>query len=260
MLSSNSFELEGCVMKIKIPLLIMSVLVFVIAINVNRTASHMEKPVGSEEMFLEQRIDMVDEQIISRGVKHPQVIEAMREVERHRFVPLNYQGRAYMDGPLSIGMGQTISQPYIVAYMTEMAEPSKTDKVLEIGTGSGYQAAVIAEIVDSVYTIEILESLGQEARSVLTGMGFENIHFRIGDGYMGWPEEAPFDIIIVTAAPEIVPDALIEQLASGGRMIVPVGPQFDIQYLLKITKDDSGNLHTETLIPVRFVPMVEGDQ
>lgn len=211
-------------------------------------------------MFETLRIKMVEEQIIARGVKNKSVINAMKKVERHLFVPEIYRESSYIDGPISIGNGQTISQPYIVAYMTELSEPKKEDKVLEIGTGSGYQAAILAEIVNSVYTVEIIESLGKNAKATLGKLDYKNIFFKIGDGYKGWAENSPFDIIIVTAAPPEVPQELIKQLDINGRMIVPVGPVNGVQSLLKITKDQLGNTKKEILIPVRFVPMVEGNK
>jgi protein-L-isoaspartate(D-aspartate) O-methyltransferase len=176
----------------------------------------------------------------------------MQEVPRHEFVPKEYRAEAYDDRPLPIGMNQTISQPYIVAYMTEALELKGGEKVLEIGTGSGYQAAVLAEIAGEVYTIEILEPLARNAEKTLERLGYENISVMAGDGYRGWPEHAPFDAIIVTAAPDHVPEPLVEQLDVGGRMILPVGDWF--QKLIVITKDEEGVTQREDL-PVRFVPM-----
>jgi protein-L-isoaspartate(D-aspartate) O-methyltransferase len=199
------------------------------------------------------RSEMVEKQIRSRGVTHQPTLSAMREVPRHQFVPDHQKPYAYDDRPLSIGNKQTISQPYIVAFMTEAIKPDKDDKVLEIGTGSGYQAAVLAEIVDKVYTIEIIPELGKRASRTFERLGYDNIFSRIGDGYAGWPEEAPFDAIIVTAAPEEVPPPLIEQLKEGGRMIIPVGPIYQVQSLqLLIKKDDK--VKKRNLLPVRFVP------
>ena len=204
----------------------------------------------------EKRLKMVETQIRGRGVKDPRVLRAMETVPRHRFVPRGSVNQAYDDHPLFIGHGQTISQPYIVALMTEVLELEPTDRVLEIGTGSGYQAAVLAELVDSVYTIEIVEELGLEATERLKTLGYDNVDVRIGDGYKGWPEEAPFDAVIVTAAPETVPQALIDQLADGGRMVLPVG--VGIQELLLIEKKE-GKVVERHIISVRFVPMVHGD-
>ena len=199
------------------------------------------------------RQQMVDVQIKERGVKHPGVLDAMRRVPRHRFVPDALDGRAYDDTPLPIGEGQTISQPYIVAYMTEALEPTATDRVLEIGTGSGYQAAILAELVKEVYTIELVPALADRAREVLTALGYKNIRTRTGDGYRGWPEAAPFDKIIVTAAPDEVPPALVDQLAVNGILVVPVGRGDQMMTILR--KTPAGSSRRET-IPVRFVPMI----
>jgi protein-L-isoaspartate(D-aspartate) O-methyltransferase len=204
------------------------------------------------DIMAEKRAHMVQYQIRARGIDDPLVLKAMRTVERHRFIPADLERLAYNDEPLPIGEGQTISQPYIVAYMTEALKLNGNEKVLEIGTGSGYQAAVLAEIVDRVYTIEIVESLGIQARGRLQKMGYKNIQCRIGDGYIGWPEEAPFDAVIVTAAPPEIPQPLIDQLKDGGRMIAPVGSWY--QELIRITKKGN-NIRKERLIPVRFVPM-----
>ncbi len=199
-----------------------------------------------------QREDMVRSQIVSRGVRDQRVLEAMRTVPRERFVRDDDMGLAFFDGPLSIGCGQTISQPYIVAYMTEMLDLKETDRVLEIGTGSGYQTAVIAEIAQAVYTIEIVEKLADRAQQTLNLLGYTNIHFRTGDGTDGWPEEAPFDTIMITAAPEKVPEHLVSQLADGGRMVVPVGGY--TQYLIRLIRRGE-EIEKEGLIGVRFVPM-----
>jgi protein-L-isoaspartate(D-aspartate) O-methyltransferase len=199
-----------------------------------------------------KRLDMVEYQIEARGIKEPQVIQAMKAVPRHEFVPKPLRAVAYSDGPLPIGEDQTISQPYIVAFMTEAMKLQPYHKVLEIGTGSGYQAAVLAEIVDSVYTIEIIESLGKGAETLLQRLGYGNIFVRIGDGYRGWPEAAPFDAIIVTAAPDHIPQPLIDQLKVGGHLVIPVGKFF--QELVRITKTSDGTIR-ENLLPVRFVPM-----
>jgi protein-L-isoaspartate(D-aspartate) O-methyltransferase len=199
------------------------------------------------------RHKMVKEQLEARGISNSKVLAAMRTVPRHKLVRQNMMKHAYLDRPLSIGSGQTISQPYIVAFMTEAINPHQDMKVLEIGTGSGYQAAVLAEIVDLVFTIEIHEALGRKAQRDLQALGYENIHVRVGDGYAGWPEEAPFDAIVVTAAPDDIPEPLIEQLAEGGKMVIPVGPVGQVQELLLIEKRD-GRLKRDHLAPVRFVP------
>ncbi|HRU46255.1 MAG TPA: protein-L-isoaspartate(D-aspartate) O-methyltransferase [Candidatus Marinimicrobia bacterium] len=204
--------------------------------------------------YYQLRQKMVNEQIIARGVRAESVIKAMQKVERHLFVPEQYRNFAYSDRPLPIGEGQTISQPYIVALMTELLDLKKSDKVLEIGTGSGYQAAILAEICDSVYTIEIIPSLGKQAQALLKELGYHNIHCKIGDGYLGWPEHAPYDGIIVTCAPSKIPQPLKEQLAEGGRMVIPVGATYT-QELVLVTKT-KGKLIQKSVIPVRFVPML----
>ncbi|RMG67061.1 MAG: protein-L-isoaspartate(D-aspartate) O-methyltransferase [Calditrichaeota bacterium] len=207
---------------------------------------------GARDPYLEARKRMVQEQIRARGVKDPRVLAAMEKVPRHEFVPVRFRADAYADQPLPIGMGQTISQPYIVAYMTEQLKLNGDEKVLEVGTGSGYQAAVLAELAREVYTIEIIPELGRRAAETLKRLGYQNVHVRIGDGYRGWPEKAPFDAIIITAAPDHIPEPLIEQLKEGGRMILPVGDVY--QELVLVTKTRKG-LRKERKIPVRFVPM-----
>ena len=199
---------------------------------------------------------MVEDQIIKRGIEDQRVLDVMKVVERHKFVPERYSESAYKDGPLPIGFGQTISQPFIVAFMTENLKLKSSHKVLEIGTGSGYQAAVLSELCDHVYTIEIVNALANESTERLEKLGYKNITVRSGDGYKGWPEEAPFDRIMVTAAPEEIPELLIEQLAEGGIMVIPVGKQYEIQYLWVITKEVGGQIKKEKILPVRFVPMV----
>ncbi|MCU0611045.1 MAG: protein-L-isoaspartate(D-aspartate) O-methyltransferase [Candidatus Eisenbacteria bacterium] len=196
---------------------------------------------------------MVERQILSRGVADRRVLDALSAVERHRFVPVDVRDLAYTDQPLPIGDGQTISQPYIVALMTELLDPQPGDTLLEIGTGSGYQAAVLSSLVAQVYSIEILEPLAEEARARLEELGYRNVTVRCADGYRGWPEHAPFDGIVVTAAPPSVPQPLLEQLAVGGRMVVPVGDAF--QELQVIVREDSG-FTVRRSIAVRFVPMV----
>jgi protein-L-isoaspartate(D-aspartate) O-methyltransferase len=200
-----------------------------------------------------ERLNMVKSQIENRGIKNPLVLEAMRRVPRHLLVPENQKANAYEDRPLSIGDGQTISQPYIVAHMTAIIKPNKGMKVLEIGTGSGYQAAVLAEIVDQVYTIEIVENLGKRAKEDLTRLGYKNVFVKIGDGYQGWPTEAPFDAILVTAAAEQIPQPLIDQLKEGGRMVIPVGKQGAVQELMLVERI-KGEVRTTNLGAVRFVP------
>jgi len=203
--------------------------------------------------FDRQRDEMVTKQIQARGIKDVRVIAAMRKVKRHLFMPAYLRPKAYGDHPLPIGEGQTISQPYIVALMTELLELKGNDKVLEIGTGSGYQAAVLAELTDEVYTIEILRPLAERAESLLKDLGYENIRVRYADGFLGWPEQAPFDAIIVTCAPENIPAPLIEQLAEGGRLVIPVGTNWQE---LKLVKKINGKIAVANIIPVRFVPMV----
>ncbi|MBI9063517.1 MAG: protein-L-isoaspartate(D-aspartate) O-methyltransferase [Marinilabiliaceae bacterium] len=203
--------------------------------------------------YKEERQHMVSSQIERRGVNDPGVVKAMKSVPRHLFVPYEFRHLAYQDSPLPIGHNQTISQPYIVAYMTEHLHLNKSDKVLEIGTGSGYQAAVLSLLVDSVFTIEIIPELTDMARLALAECGYHNVYCKSGDGYHGWMEHAPYDAIIVTAAPPKVPQPLIEQLAIGGRLIIPVGPQLGTQYLKLFIKKEN-RLVQKSLLPVRFVP------
>jgi protein-L-isoaspartate(D-aspartate) O-methyltransferase len=200
-----------------------------------------------------QRERMAREQLELRGIKDKAVLSAMRKVERQLFVPSDLAKFAYADGPLPIGYDQTISQPYIVAYMTEAAMLEPEDSVLEIGTGSGYQAAILAEIVSKVYTIEIIEPLAQSAKKRLKTLGYDNIKVKLGDGYKGWKEFAPYEVIIVTAAPPAIPDLLLGQLAIGGRMVIPIGSVYQELYL--ITRTETG-YDKQALLPVRFVPMV----
>lgn len=199
---------------------------------------------------------MVAEQIEARGVREAKVLQVMRALPRHLFVPPDLVPHAYEDHPLPIGHGQTISQPYIVALMTELLEVGRTHRVLEIGTGSGYQAAVLARLAQHVYTMEIVRPLGQEAARRLESQGYKNVEVRIGNGYAGWLEKAPFDRIILTAAPPKVPQALIDQLKPGGRLVAPVGGQFMGQDLIVIEKSTSGRITTRKVLPVAFVPMV----
>ena len=188
----------------------------------------------------------------------PRVRAALGRVERHRLVPPDQAKLAYRNHPLPIGHGQTISQPYIVALSTDLLAPEPHHVVLEIGTGSGYQAAVLAEIVRQVYTIEIVEPLGREAEKNLKALGYRNVEVRVGDGYKGWPEKAPFDAIVVTAAAPDIPQALVEQLKPGGRMVIPVGERWEVQQLLLIVRKADGTLEQKNVLPVRFVPLVPG--
>ena len=216
------------------------------------------RPVHKHPAFaerLEERARMVSRQIEARAVKDPNVLRAMRVVPRHVFVRSTEQRYAYADHPLPIGYDQTISQPYIVAFMTEVLKLDPNSVVLEIGTGSGYQAAVCAEIADKVYTIEIVEELAVSAKKLLKKLGYPNVFARAGDGFFGWPEHAPFDAIIGTAAAGRIPEPLIEQLKPGGRMILPYGSPRGFQYLVLITKDKEGNISRKNVMPVRFVPM-----
>lgn len=208
-----------------------------------------------EDVFSISRNSMVETQIAHRGISDQKVLDAIHKVKRHLFVPERLKKLAYGNHPLPIGHGQTISQPYIVAYMTEAANLKKGDRVLEIGTGSGYQAAVLAEIVKEVYTIEIIKPLADTARHRLKDLGYKNIYVKHGNGYLGWPEFMPYDAIIVTAAPDEIPEKLVEQLKRGGRMVIPIGSFYQELYL--ITKTEKG-IHKKTLLPVRFVPMVRG--
>jgi len=207
----------------------------------------------SRTAFEAARNQMVDEDVVGAGVKNDRVIAAMREVPRHEFVPLHLRKMAYFDMALPIGEGQTISPPFVVAYMTEALDPQPTDKVLEIGTGSGYQAAVLSRLVREVYTIEIVEPLGTRAAKTLQRLHYDNVKVKVGDGYLGWPEHAPFDKIIVTCSPEKVPAPLIAQLKEGGRMVIPVGERY--QQTLYLLKKSGGKMISEKLIPTLFVPM-----
>jgi len=226
-------------------------------------AADAAQPSGAPEVSNAPRSDeraaererMVHQQIEARGVTDAHVLAAMRAVPRHWFVPEDVREMAYADRPLPIGEGQTISQPYIVALMTEALKITPETKVLEIGTGSGYQAAVLAELTPQVYTIEIVQPLGKRAAEVFKERGYRTIQAQIGDGYRGWPEAAPFDAIIVTCAPERIPQPLIEQLSTGGRICIPVGREGGVQELVVATKQPDGTLRRHTLIPVMFVPM-----
>jgi protein-L-isoaspartate(D-aspartate) O-methyltransferase len=196
---------------------------------------------------------MVREQLIPRGVQDPRVLAAMAKVPREEFVPENVRAESYQDGPLPIGYDQTISQPYVVAFMTEQLRLQPADRVLEVGTGSGYQAAILAELVAEVYTIEIVEPLAKTSEEILQRLGYKNVHVKVGDGYKGWPEHAPFNAIIVTCAPEHVPQPLVDQLSGHGRMIIPVGQRFAQE--LYLLEKKNGRLQQSAVLPVRFVPM-----
>lgn len=209
-------------------------------------------PSAEADSYVEARKKMVKKQLARRDIVDQKVLKAMGKVKRHLFVPQRLAGRAYDDHPLPIGHKQTISQPYIVAFMTQAINPKPEHRVLEIGTGSGYQAAVLAELVKEVYTIEIVEPLGKEAAELLDSLGYRNIHPKIGDGYDGWPEHAPFDAIMLTAAPPKVPQPLLEQLKVGGVLVAPVGTHYQELKLYKKTQD---GVVSEDILPVRFVPM-----
>ncbi len=223
---------------------------------------------GQDEKFRRLREEMVRTQIAQLQdsavdpVRDPRVLEAMRQTPRHRFVPPEMIPYAYEDSPLPIGYGQTISQPYVVAKMTELAEPKPTDRALEVGTGSGYQAAVLASLVAEVYTIEIVEPLAVAARERLRALSYKNVAVRIGDGYQGWPEKAPFDVILVTAGAERIPPPLIEQLKPGGRMVIPVGntPGTQVLTLVRRGSKDPKDITIRQVLPVRFVPLVGGSR
>ncbi|PKN67648.1 MAG: protein-L-isoaspartate O-methyltransferase [Deltaproteobacteria bacterium HGW-Deltaproteobacteria-12] len=243
----NEFKFTGGPGKIRLSLFLAAGYLFLSALI-------CQADIDVEKGYSAARERMVADQIEARGISDPGVLQAMRTVKRHLFVPEGLRGRAYVDHPLPIGEGQTISQPYIVALMTEVIKPEQGMKVLEIGTGSGYQAAVLAELCKSVYTIEIVEILGKRARQILSGL-YKNVHFKIGDGYQGWPEAAPFDAIIVTCSPTKVPPPLADQLKEGGKMVIPVG-EAGRQELVVLRKKD-GRLERHAIIAVRFVPMVD---
>ena len=208
-----------------------------------------------DDKYTALRKDMVANQIVKKGIRNPTTIKALQKVPRHLFVPPQSINRAYDDSPLPIGYNQTISQPFIVAYMTELAKPAKWKRVLEIGTGSGYQAAVLAEIVDTVYTIEIIPELAREATTRLAKLGYRNIITKTGDGYLGWKEHAPFDVIMVTAADDHIPQPLLDQLAEDGRLIMPVGPPSSAQQIVLAVKKN-GKIERTKLAMVRFVPLL----
>ena len=215
------------------------------------TVKHMIADIESEVAFTRH--------LIGKNKLAPEVIEAMRQTPREEFVPENLQPYAYDNGPLPIGQGQTISQPYIVALMTDLLQPEKEHCVLEIGTGSGYQAAILSQLVKQVYSIELVKDLGEAAAERLSRLNYQNIKTRIGNGYLGWPEHAPYDSIVVTAAASHIPPALIEQLKTGGRMVIPVGLPYMHQELMLIEKDDEDNTHVKDILGVAFVPLHEGE-
>ena len=244
----------------------MRILVFLVALIVALTGipGAAQEGIGDQPTHpgfserMAEREHMVREGIAGypyQPVREARVLEAMKKVPRHLFVPEASRGEAYRNEPLYIGHNQTISQPYIVAHMTELLELEPDDRVLEIGTGSGYQAAVLAELCKEVYSIEIIPPLARSADSLLKKLGYTNVHIRTGDGYKGWPGAAPFDRIIVTCAPEAVPQPLVDQLANGGRIVIPVGGQWEVQQLVVVRKDRNGKISSKRQYPVRFVPM-----
>lgn len=235
------------------------IFIFLFVINCNKILSEKDKGqnMNNFDEFYQKRLQMVEYQLKARDIVDKKVLDAMMKVERHKFVPKEYQSFAYIDEPLPIGYNQTISQPYIVALMTQLLELKGTEKVLEIGTGSGYQAAILAEIVKEVYTIEIIPQLANRAEKLLKELGYTNIFIKVGDGYLGWPEHAPFDGIIVTCAPDHIPQPLIDQLKDGGKMVIPVG---DIYQELVVVEKQKDKIIKRNVIPVRFVPMLREKQ
>jgi protein-L-isoaspartate(D-aspartate) O-methyltransferase len=211
-----------------------------------------QRPTPASDFAAERQL-MVQQQLITRGIKDQRVLAAMAKVPREEFVTPESRAASYEDGPLPIGYSQTISQPYMVAFMTEQLRLKPSDRVLEVGTGSGYQAAILADLVSEVYSIEIIEPLAKSAEAILQRLGYKNVHLKIGDGYKGWPETAPFDAIIVTCAPDKVPQPLVDQLNDGGRMVIPVGDKFAQQ--LYLLEKKNGQLKESATLPVRFVPM-----
>jgi len=241
---------------------ILALVLLASSVSANPETQNSNTP--KEDPYQPARLRMVREDIARdgwlgrTGVRDERVIEAMQTVPRHRFVPAELVSRAYADAPLPIGYGQTISQPYIVAYMTEMLRVGPGHTVLEVGTGSGYQAAVLSAVVQEVYSIEIVPELGTAAAQRLKELGYKNVHARVGDGYYGWKEHAPYDAIIVTAAASHIPPPLIEQLKPGGRMAIPVGPPMQVQYLMLVEKRKDGTVTQRNVMPVRFVPLTGG--
>lgn len=242
-------ELEAKLLKSKL---------FITQVTSNADTLNWDRPRFTERN--QEREHLVKTGIIDQGISDQRVIDAMLQVPRHKFIPEEYQKDAYLNSPLPIGFDQTISQPYIVALMAEMLEIEPGDKVLEIGTGSGYHAAVLSELTPHVYTIEIVEPLGVRAAEVYNELGYTSIRTKIGDGYVGWEEHAPFDKIIVTAAANNVPQPLIDQLNPGGIIAIPVGPQDQTQVLTRLIKSENGNLRTERVLPVRFVPLTRSNE
>jgi protein-L-isoaspartate(D-aspartate) O-methyltransferase len=232
------------------------VLILLLSIALGAISGCSPRPPVGQDAYARDRDRMVQEQLLRRGIRDPAVLAAMARVPRHRFVPPAYQHLAYTDHALPIGLDQTISQPYIVAYMSEAAEISPEDRVLEIGTGSGYQAAILGELAREVYSIEILPELADRARTTLRGLGYSNVTIRTGDGYLGWRENAPFDAVIVTAAPDHVPPALVEQLAVNGRMVIPVGSG---EQEMRVLRKTATGIVEERTLRVRFVPLVRPD-
>ncbi len=241
----------------KIVLGVIVVFIFVAGLAAFKTQDFIAADPDLGKQLNKERKVMLKKHLKERGISDERVLEAMKVVQRHLFVPESFRSMAYIDGPLSIGYEQTISQPYIVALMTQVLDLKPTDRVLEIGTGSGYQAAVLAEIVERVYSMEIIPELAKNAEALLSSMGYKNISILVGDGYKGWPEEQPFDAIIVTAAPEEIPEALIEQLSDkGGKMVIPVG---DVRQQLILVTKTLDQVKKKVILPVRFVPLVPQD-
>jgi protein-L-isoaspartate(D-aspartate) O-methyltransferase len=229
----------------------LEIMALVLAVGIARVQAWAENP--ADDATAAPRARMVERHLVDRGIKDPRVLDAFRTVPRHKFLPPESRRQAYDDESIPIGEGQTITPPYDVAFMTEMLQPKPTDKIYEVGTGSGYQAAILSRVVKDVYSVEIKPPLGKRAAQVLKEVGYTNVHTRIGDGYQGWPDQAPFDAIIVTCAPQAIPQPLIDQLKDGGRMVIPVGDRFN-QMVYLVTKKD-GKLTTKELRPTLFVPM-----
>ena len=228
---------------------------FVYASLIFSHLSHCLPPYEDSQRYKKLRYKMVSQQIEGRNIYNQKVLQAMRDVPRHLFVPEKRKKSAYGDFPLPIGYGQTISQPYIVALMTDLLKPEKDDIALEVGTGSGYQAAVLSKIVKKIYTIEIITPLGKAAEKRVSELGYKNITVKIGDGYFGWQQYAPFDCIIVTAASDHIPPPLVKQLKNGGKMAIPVGRPFQVQSLMLVEKSEKGEIRIKNILPVRFVPL-----